>query len=316
MAPYRVVFMGSPRFALPTLRRLLETEDVVGVVTQPDRRQGRGQVVSPPPVKVEAEKAGVPVLQPARLKEPEAVARVAALKPELIVVVAYGQILPPALLGVPPLGCINVHASLLPKYRGAAPINWAILRGEMVTGTTIMQMDAGLDTGDILLQQAVVIHDDETAVELGERLAELGASLLVEALKRLRDHTLFGMPQNGSVSSYAPRLTKADGVVNWAASAREVCQRVRGVQPWPGAYTFLRGRTLKLFGCRVAEGEASAAGEVLGLVPEGLLVSAGEGRVALAELQLEGGRRLAAAEFVHGHPLPEGTLLGTVGLNR
>jgi methionyl-tRNA formyltransferase len=307
--------MGSPEFALPTLRRLLATEEVVGVLTQPDRRKGRGQVVSPPPVKVAAERAGVPVLQPPRLKAPEAMAQVAALRPELIVVVAYGQILPPEVLSIPPLGCLNVHASLLPKYRGAAPVQWAVIRGEMVTGVTIMQMDAGLDTGDILLQRATAIRIEETAVELAGRLSEMGAELLVEALQRLREHTLFGIPQNHEAASHAPRLTKADGAIDWSRPAREVCHLIRGVQPWPGAYTFLRGRALKVFGC-LAEGAATSAGEVLGVAPEGLVVSAGEGRVALAELQLEGGKRLPAARFVLGHPVPQGSVLGTVGLRR
>ncbi len=316
MAPYRVVFMGSPHFALPSLRHLLQTEEVVCAVTQPDRRKGRGQVVSPPPVKVEAERAGVPVLQPPRLREPEAVAGIAAFRPDVIVVAAYGQILPQALLDVPPLGCWNVHASLLPKYRGAAPVNWAMIRGEMVTGVTIMHMDAGLDTGDILLQQATPIGEEETAAELTGRLAEMGGRLLGEALGREREHTLARMPQNSEAASYAPRLTKADGALSWPAPARAVCNLVRGVQPWPGAYTFLRGRTLKVFGCRVVEGEATAPGEVLGVGGQGMVVSAGEGRVCLAALQLEGGRRVAAAEFVRGHPVPQGTLLGTIGLKR
>lgn len=316
MAPYRVVFMGSPEFALPSLRRLLETEEVVGVVTQPDRGKGRGQVIGPPPVKVAAQRAGVPVWQPPRLKAPEAVAQVAALRPELIVVVAYGQILPPEVLSIAPLGCLNVHASLLPKYRGAAPVQWALIRAEMVTGVTIMQMDAGLDTGDILLQRATAIRIEETAVELAGRLSEMGAELLVEALQRLREHTLFGIPQNHEAATHAPRLTKADGAIDWSRPAREVCHLIRGVQPWPGAYTFLRGRTLRVFGCRVAEGEATSAGEVLGVGPEGLMVSAGEGRLILAELQLEGGKRLPAARFVLGHPVPQGSVLGTVGLKR
>jgi methionyl-tRNA formyltransferase len=308
--------MGSPEFALPSLRRLLETEEVVGVVTQPDRRKGRGQVVSPPPVKVAAQKAGVPVWQPPRLKAPEAVAQVAALRPELIVVVAYGQILPQDLLSIPPLGCLNVHASLLPKYRGAAPVQWAVIRAEMVTGVTIMQMDAGLDTGDILLQRATAIRIEETAVELAGRLSEMGAELLGESLQRLREHALFGIPQNHEAATHAPRLTKADGAIDWSRPAREVCHLIRGVQPWPGAYTFLRGRVLRVFGCRVAEGEATSAGEVLEVGPEGLVVSAGEGRLILAELQLEGGKRLPAARFVLGHPVPQGSVLGTVGLKR
>jgi methionyl-tRNA formyltransferase len=316
MARYRVVFMGSPEFALPTLRHLLETEEVVCVVTQPDRRKGRGQTMTPPPVKVEAERAGVPVLQPPRLREPEAVAEVAACRPDAVVVVAYGQILPQALLDVPPLGCLNVHASLLPKYRGAAPIQWAIIRGEMVTGVTIMQMDAGLDTGDILLQQAVAIGNEETAPELLQRLSEIGARLLGESLKRARENTLFRMPQNGEAASLAPRLTKAGGAIRWSLSARQVHNLVRGAQPWPGAFTFLRGRALKVHRAQVAQGEATSPGEVLGVGPEGLLVSAGEGRVVLREIQAEGGRRLPASEFVLGHPVPVGTVLGTVGLKR
>lgn len=333
---YRIVFMGSPQFAVPTLRRLLEAQksvegsveesvaeplaelvaEVVAVVTQPDRPKGRGQVLAPPAVKVEAMRAGVPVLQPPRLKAPEVAAQIAAFEPDAVVVAAYGQILPPEVLRIPALGCLNVHASLLPKYRGAAPVNWAIIRGEMVTGVTIMQMDAGLDTGDILLQQATPIGEAETAEELTRRLAEAGAKLLIEALRRLREGTLFRMPQNAEAATLAPRLTKADGAIDWGRPAACVCNRVRGVQPWPGAYTFLRGKMLKLFGCRRAEGEATAPGEVLGVGAEGLVVSTGEGRVALAELQYEGGRRVSAASFGMGHPLPVGTILGTVGLKR
>lgn len=306
--------MGSPRFALPTLEWLLENEEVAGVVTQPDRRQGRGRELSPPPVKVAAQRAGIPVLQPVRLRAPEAVAQVAAFRPELIVVVAYGQILPQEVLDIPPLGCLNVHASLLPKYRGAAPVQWALIRGETVTGVTIMRMEAGLDTGDILLQRATAIGPEETAEELSGRLAVMGAGLLAEALARLRENTLFAVPQNHAAATLAPRLTKADGAIDWRRTAREVCNLVRGVQPWPGAYTFLRGRPLKVFGCRVVEGEATVPGEVLEVGPEGLLVSAGEGRLILRELQAAGGKRLAAAQFVLGHPVPPGTVLGTTGL--
>ncbi|MFH0810250.1 MAG: methionyl-tRNA formyltransferase [Pseudomonadota bacterium] len=314
MAGFRVVFMGSPEFALPTFRVLLETEDVVCAVTQPDRPKGRGRLSAPPPVRVEAERAGIPVLQPLRLRDPAAVAEIAAFRPEVIIVVAYGQILPRSLLSVPKLGCINVHASLLPKYRGAAPINWAIMRGEMVTGVSIMRMDAGLDTGDVLLAQATPIGQDETAMELSARLASMGARLLLEALCRLRDHTLFAVPQNNEAATLAPRLTKADGEIDWSASARQVCNRIRGVRPWPGAYTHWGGSRLKVFGCRSLGGEADASpGKVWRLEPEGLIVGTGEGRVAVAELQLQGGRRMPAREFMLGHPMPEGTVLGAAG---
>jgi methionyl-tRNA formyltransferase len=304
--------MGSPEFAVPTLEALLRTQDVVAVVTQPDKPTGRGQALQPPPVKEAALRAGVAVLQPERLggdRGAAARAELAALAPELIVVAAYGKILPRAVLDIPPRGCINVHGSLLPRYRGAAPIQWAVIRGERETGITIMRMDEGMDTGDMLLKRSVPITDEDTAGTLEAKLAPLGAELLVEALQRLEEGTLAGEPQDPALATLAPRLTKDHGRVDFTRPAREVRDLVRGVDPWPGAFTLLRGERLALFAPRLVSG-GGAPGTVLGADRDGLLVACGEGAVGLRELQLPGRKRLPAAAFLAGRPLPPGTVLG------
>jgi methionyl-tRNA formyltransferase len=303
-----VVFMGSPAFAVPCLRALLETQRVLAVVTQPDKPAGRGLGLQPPPVKEVALAAGVPVLQPTSVRKPPFLDELRALAPELVVVVAYGKILPPEVLAVPPRGCLNVHASLLPRYRGAAPIQWAIIRGERETGVTLMQMDAGMDTGDMLLKRAIVVDDEVTAGELHERLAPLGAEVLRDGLARLAAGTLAREPQDAAQATLAPMLDKETGRVRFADGARAVRDLVRGCDPWPGGFTTVDGQVLKLFRPRVVSG-GGEPGLVMGADRDGLLVACGADAVAFGELQLPGKRRMPAQALLAGRPIARGTRL-------
>lgn len=306
----RTVFMGTPDFALDTLRGLVDAGlNLVGVYTQPDRPKGRGKKLAAPPVKELALAQGIPVFQPAKLRAPEAVAELQALAPDLIVVVAYGQILPQAVLDIPQHGCINVHASLLPKYRGAAPINKAVVDGETETGVTTMQMDVGLDTGDMLVKKTIAIGPDETAGELHDRLAKVGREAMDETIVRLLDGSLVAEKQDDALTCYAPMMKKEDGLIDWSRPAAEVHNQVRGLAPWPGAYTELDGETLKISGTVLADG-AGAPGTVLSADGEGVVVACGDGAVRIAELQLPGKKRLPAADFLRGQPLPNGLQLG------
>jgi methionyl-tRNA formyltransferase len=307
--PLRVVFMGSPEFAVPTLRALLDAEEVVGVLTQPDKPAGRGQRVEPPPVKTVAEEAGIQVWQPKTLRTEELAAELGRLQPDVAVVVAYGKILPRAILGVPRHGCLNVHASLLPAYRGAAPIQWALIRGETETGVTIMRLDAGMDTGPTLLSRRLSIGDEDTAGTLSRRLAAAGAELMLVALERLQAGALVETPQDHARASLAPRLTKEDGRVDWTQPARDVRSRLRGVDPWPGAWTLLDGEPLKLWNAKIVEG-AGEPGVVLGVDRDGLLVACGQGVLGIAEAQLPGRKRMTAQALVAGRPIPRGSRLG------
>jgi methionyl-tRNA formyltransferase len=308
--PRGLVFMGTPDFARPALSALAKSgETILAVVTQPDRAQGRGRRVAPSPVKTLALDLHLHLWQPETLRDPEVLARFEAARPESIVVVAYGLILPPALLDLPPLGCLNVHASLLPALRGPAPIAWAILRGLALTGVTTMRLDRGVDTGPMLLSRSTPILDTDTAGSLHDRLALLGAELLLETLAGLRTGAITPRPQDEARASYAPLLKKTDGLVDWTRPAAMLSRQVRGLDPWPGAYTLFEGLTLKLFGGRAGSGRGRP-GEVLGLGTEGLVVAAGEGSLALAELQLAGYRRLPAADFWRGRRLSPGRLLG------
>lgn len=308
----RTVFMGTPEFALPTLEGLLAAGiDLVGVYTQPDRPSGRGKQLTPPPVKQLALSRGIPVFQPLKLRLPEVVAELQALAPDLIVVVAFGQILPKSVLDIPRYGCINVHASLLPKYRGAAPINQAIIDGERETGVTTMYMDVGLDTGDMLVKRATPIGPFETAGELHDRLAALGREAMTETLEHLCAGTLSREKQDDALSCYAPMLKKEDGRIDWTRSAPELHNQVRGLDPWPGAYTFLNGEPLKIAVTRpLDEPPAAPPGTVLGAGPDGVRIACGSGVLNLGELQLPGRRRLPAADFLRGCPLPPGIALG------
>ncbi len=309
MQPLRVVFMGTPQFACPTLQMLIDRgEQVVAVVTQPDRPKGRGQQMQAPPVKELAVQHGIPVLQPLKVRAPEAVEAIRGLAPDLIVVVAFGQILPKALLDIPPRGCINVHASLLPRYRGAAPINWAIINGESEAGVTTMLMDVGLDTGDMLLKRATPITPEDDAQSLHDRLSVIGAEAMSETIDLLREGRLVPEKQDDSLSNYAPMLKKEDGRIDWQQSPQQIVSRISGVTPWPGAYATLDNKMLKLF--RAVAGSGSGTpGTVIGADRSGLEVACNGGSVLIGELQLEGKRRMAVGDFLAGYRLLPGTPL-------
>ncbi|RKO67293.1 methionyl-tRNA formyltransferase [Desulfofundulus salinus] len=308
----RVVFMGTPDFAVPALKGLVGAGyPVVGVVTQPDRPKGRGKKIQPSPVKQAALHMGLPVLQPVRVRDAAFVEQLKQLEPEVIVVAAFGQILPPSILHLPPRGCINIHASLLPRYRGAAPIHRAIMNGERETGVTIMLMDEGLDTGDILLQQAVAIGEADNAGAIHDRLAQLGAELLLQTLNLLKQGHLHACPQEDSLATYAPPLTREDEIIDWERPARDLYNQIRGLDPWPGARTWWGEQVLKVWRAVVKE-EAVPKGVLPGQViaaDEEVVVATGRGCLSLQEVQLQGGRRLPVAEFLRGHPLAPGTVL-------
>src|SRR5678815_3480494 len=283
----RIVFMGTPEFAVPSLEALLKSDDqVVGIVTQPDRPKGRGQQLSLSPVKVIAQREGLPLLQPTRMKDPLFMAELSGWKPDLIAVAAFGRILPPVILSLPPRGCINVHGSLLPKYRGAGPIQWAIINGETETGITTMLMDEGMDTGAMLLQEAIPITTDDTAGSLSTRLAELGGRLLVETIVRTKSGTLVPRPQDSSRATLAPLLKKEDGVIDWALPATALANRIRGLSPWPGAYTFHGADRWVI--CRavaINETPSQAPGQVAAITRDAIQVATAHGVLAIKELQ-------------------------------
>ncbi len=305
----RTVFMGTPEFALPPLEGLIAAGvNLVGVYTQPDRPKGRGKKLAASPVKQLALEHNIPVFQPHKLRDPLAVEELRELRPELIIVVAYGQILPKAILDMPQYKCINVHASLLPKYRGAAPINKVIVDGETETGVTTMLMDVGLDTGDMLVKRSLSIGANETAGELHDRLAVLGREALDETLRLLCAGELVAEKQDDASSCYAPMLKKEDGLVDWQKSAQEIHNQVRGLDPWPGTYTYLDGDVLKIGATTVCE-ETGEPGTILAADKGGVLVACGEGSILIGELQLPGKKRLAAVNFLSGKPLFSGTRL-------
>ena len=309
-ATIRTVFMGTPAFAVPTLDVLLQAGlNLVGVYTQPDRPKGRGQALAAPPVKEMALRHGIPVFQPQKLRAPEVVEELRALAPDLIVVVAFGQILPRSVLEIPRYGCINVHASLLPKYRGAAPINQAIIDGEIETGITTMLMDVGLDTGPMLLKRALNIGPEETAGELHDRLCTLGGETMAATLQLLLRGELHPQVQDDSQTCYAAMLKKEDGRIDWSQSAQQIHDRIRGLAPWPGTYTELNGEPLKLFLTRVEAGEGEP-GTILPPAADAVRIACGNGVLAVRELQLPGKKRLAAADFLRGCPLAVGSRLG------
>jgi methionyl-tRNA formyltransferase len=309
MSRLRVVFMGSPEFAVPCLDVLLEDAEVAAVVSQPDKPAGRGLGDKAPAVKLRALAAGVPVLQPASVRKPPFLDELKALRPELIVVVAYGKILPPEVLSAAPHGCWNVHASLLPRYRGAAPIQWAIIRGERESGVTLMQMDAGMDTGPMLLKRSVPIDETVTAGELHARLAPVGAAALREGLALLAKGAIAPERQDDAQATSAPMLDKETGRVDFAAGARATRDRVRGCDPWPTGFTLLGGQPLKLFRPKIISG-SGAPGVVMGADRDGLLVGCGADAIAFGELQLPGKKRMSAQALLAGHPIPIGTRLG------
>ena len=304
----RAVFMGTSPFARPTLSALNNSEEVIAVITQPDRPRGRGQAIAPPPAKELALDLGLQILQPERVKDPQFIAQLEGLEPDVIVVAAFGQILPPAVLDLPRLGCVNIHPSLLPNYRGAAPINWAIINGESKTGVTTYLMDEGMDTGAVLLVREVEIGADETAEELGARLADVGGELVVETIKGLTEGTLQPIPQNEKGASYAPLLKKTDGLIQWEEEAGQIRNRIRGMVPWPVAFTWWKGKRMKLFRARTGH-VAGAPGEITS-TDGGLEVACGKGSLFIEELQLEGGRKMGWEEFTRGHQLTLGEKLG------
>ena len=313
LSPWRIIFFGTPSFAVPTLKGLLEGPgQVVAVVTQPDRRKGRGQRVHFSPVKevvTQREEPKIPVFQPEKVKDETFQENLRDLHPDLFVVAAYGQIFPKSLLEIPKYGALNVHASLLPKYRGAAPIAWVILKGEKMTGVTIMKIDEGMDTGDILSQRELLIGEDETAETLHDRLASLGASLLLETVSKFKESEVTPIRQNHSEATYAPPLKKEDGRIDWKREAQEVHRQVRAFNPWPGSYTLLDGQFLKILKGKVREGkDGESAGRVLWAGTDIIEVGTGRDCFLIKEVQLEGKRRMSIREFLAGHPIPVGTV--------
>ncbi len=308
----RVLFLGTAEFACPTLEALLASRhEVTGVVTQPDRPKGRGQKLVPTPVKSVARKALLPVYQPEKIRDPAFLKTLESIRPELMVVAAYGQILSASVLAVPPRGCVNVHGSILPKYRGAAPIVRAILAGESRTGITTMFMDPGMDTGPILLAEETEIGEEDTAGTLHDRLAQIGARLLLQTLEGLEKNSLSPKPQDHSRATLAPKLEKEEARILWGAPARQVFNQIRAFDPWPGAYTLWAGRTLKLFRPRMMEAAGKEEpGTVTGASAEGIRIAASQGSLFIREVQMESRPRMGVAEFLRGNPLASGIRLG------
>ena len=305
----RILFMGTPDFAVPSLEALVAAgHDVCGAFTQPDKPKNRGMKLLPTPVKVCAQAHGIPVFQPVKLRDGTALAQIQELAPELIVVAAYGRILPDDILAAPPRGCINVHSSLLPKYRGAAPINWAVLNGDSETGVTIMHMAHDLDAGDIIDQAATPIDPDETVVSLHDRLAQMGAALLVRSVADIAAGTAKRTPQDHSKATLAPMLSRELSPMDFTRPARELHNQVRGLIPWPAAVTELGDRRCKVFSTSVLDAHTDAApGTILAAGKEGIQVACGGGTVLrIDELQADGGKRMKAADYLRGHPIPVG----------
>jgi methionyl-tRNA formyltransferase len=306
----RIVFMGTPEFAVPVLKKLIETQRVVGVVTQPDRPAGRGRRLQPPPIKKTAEAADIPVYQPRSLRSEEAADPIRAWEPEMIVVAAFGQILRPHVLELPPKGCLNVHASLLPRWRGASPIHYAILAGDKETGISLMQMDVGLDTGPVYVQEAVPIRPDETAASLHDRLAQLGADMIGRHLERILSGELTAVPQDDSGSTYARMIKKEEGQIDWQRPAAEIDRLIRAMTPWPGAFTTWEGHNLKVLSARLLEGSGSGAAGLVVAQGDGAAVLTGNGKLILERVQLAGKTATAMDDFLRGRPDFVGSRLG------
>lgn len=315
----KILFMGTPDFAATVLEKIIQSgHEVIGVVTQPDKQKGRGHEISCPPVKELALKNGLTVYQPLKAKEVEFLQMVEKLAPEVIVVAAFGQILPKALLDIPSSGCINVHASLLPKYRGAAPIQYSIIDGEEETGITIMHMDVGIDTGDIILQDKVLIAANETGGSLFDKMATLGGELLIKALQEIEGKTAVRIPQDNDKATYVKTINKEMGKIDFTQPAVKIERLIRGLNPWPSAYTFLDGKTLKIWSATVREGEESIQNQALTVLPGEIIevekdtfsVMTGEGVLVVKELQLEGKKRMQSDAFLRGYSITLGTKLG------
>lgn len=302
-----VVFMGTPDFAVPSLENIAKVHNVQAVFTQPDKPVGRKMILTPPDVKVCAEKLGIPVYQPVKLKDSDSYEIIKELNPDVIVVVAYGQILPENILNIPKYGCINVHGSLLPKYRGAAPIQWSVLNGDKVTGVTTMYMEKGLDTGDILETKEYKIGINDTAGEVFDTLAEMGGKLILDTLEKAEKGELHPIKQDDSKSSYAKMLDKSMCNIDFSKTNLQVHNQVRGLSPWPVASTKLNGKVLKIFETRLAEGKGKP-GEILNTNP--LTIACGEGAVVVNTVQLQGKKRMDSKAFLQGHKLEKGTVIG------
>ncbi|PIP06388.1 MAG: methionyl-tRNA formyltransferase [Syntrophobacteraceae bacterium CG23_combo_of_CG06-09_8_20_14_all_50_8] len=312
MTKPRILFMGTAEFAVPALALLVEQNyPLVGVVTQPDRPRGRGKALQPSPVKIFATSCNLPVLQPERVRDNAFLKTLRQLAPDLVALAAFGQILPGEITGRPPLACLNIHPSLLPKYRGAAPINWAIINGEKKTGITIIQMVEELDAGDILLQEEIAIGPEEAFDQLHDRLSCRGAELLIQAIEKTISGSARGVAQDGSSATYAPRLKKEDGLIHWEHNVESIVNLIRGLSSHPGAHTFLDGKKLKILG---AKAEATAMGEAPGTISRqkgmGLTVAAGNGYVHLLDVQMENKKRMPAEDFLRGYQCRAGSLLG------
>jgi methionyl-tRNA formyltransferase len=314
----KLIFMGTPDFAVPSLQALLEEGyEVAAVVTQPDRPKGRKRVLTPPPVKVEAEKHGIPVLQPEKLRSPEAVEAIRQIRPDLIVTAAYGQILPQSILELPPHGCINIHASLLPKYRGGAPIHYAVMNGDPVTGVTIMYMEAGLDTGDMISKVEVPIEDTDTTGTMFAKLSVAGADLLRRTLPDLLAGNIQPVPQNDDEAVYSPNIRREDELIDWSRSAWEIFNQIRGLNPFPGAFTLWNGEIMKVWAAANpktssggSESGTAAPGTVLQISDQGIQVQTGNGAIWLTEVQPAGKKAMPVAEFRRGTVMNKGTVLG------
>ena len=311
----RVVFMGTPEFAATPLENMIkENIDVIAVVTQPDRPVGRKRIITPPPVKEVAMKYDIPVYQPEKVRNEDFIKVLDSLKPDLITVVAFGQILPRKVLEIPKIGCINVHASLLPKYRGAAPVQWAIINGEKVTGVTTMWMDEGLDTGDIFLQESIEIRDDWTSLDLFKELSVLGGQLLLTTLDYIKSGNIIRLPQDHEKATYAPMLKKEIGEIDWSKSAEDIFNLIRGTYPWPCAYTTCNGKVIKIFKARLYDsGKDPAPGKFRGLIKnEGFLVGTRTCDLLITELQEAGGKPMKATEYLAGHHFKEGDFFADI----
>jgi methionyl-tRNA formyltransferase len=311
MARPRILFMGTPAFALPSLQMLHEKKyPIIGVVSQPDRPQGRGLKKVAPPVKVLAQKFGLPVYQPEKVRDSSFLDTFQKLNPEMVVVVAFGQILPKEMISYPPMHCLNIHPSLLPKYRGAAPINWSIIRGDTKTGVTIMLMDEGMDSGDILMQEKTDIGAAETYGELHDRLAQLGATLLIKTIEKKVARTIQRQTQDASVVTFAPRLKKETGKIDWNNKVSDIVNLIRGLSPTPAAYTQLDRQVLRIFAAETYQNKLSETPGTIGSASAaGIPVAASDGYVILKDVQLAGKKRMLAQDFLRGHRVPTGTIL-------
>ncbi len=309
----KIVFMGTPEFAVPCLQAIIDKgHEVLAVVTQPDRAKGRGNKLTPPPVKVLAEQHQMKVLQPEKVKTPEFVEILKELAPDVIVVVAFGQLLSQAILDIPPMGCINVHGSLLPKYRGAGPIQWSIINGDKTTGVTTMYMDKGMDTGDMILKHEFEILDTDTYESLGIRMADIGAQALLDTLQLIEESKAPRTPQDGALATHAPMLDKNIGKIDWSKSAREIFNLIRGTYPWPGTYSFYQGKKFKIFNVEMFNEEAVNAewGKVTEMGKDYMMVSCSRGFIKIKELQFENEKRMGVEAYLRGHNIDVDTLLG------